>query len=341
MLKGGLIGCGFFAANHLNAWRDVPGAEIVALCDTDPARLGKAAETFGIPATYGDVDAMLAAQKLDFVDIATGPGTHRVLVEKAAAAGAAVICQKPLARSLADARGMVAACEAAGVPFMVHENFRWQAPLRAVRAVIDEGTIGTPFFGRISFRSGYDIYAGQPYLATDERFIVEDLGIHVLDVSRFLLGEVAHLSATTRRVNPKIRAEDVATALLAHEGGATSVVDMSYASARAEELFPQTLVEIDGSEGSIRLDANYQLIVHSRATGTTHHAVDAPLLDWAERPWHVVQESVLAIERHFVECLVEGREPATSGRDNLNTLALVDAVYRSAEGPLTRVSLSS
>ncbi len=338
MLKGAVVGCGFFADNHLNAWREVPGVEIVALCDTDTVRLTGAAAKFAVPATYRDIDAMLADEKLDFVDVATGPATHRLLVEKVAAAGVAVICQKPVALTLADAKAMVAACDAAGVTFMVHENFRFQRPLRAVKAALEEGVIGEPFFGRVSFRSGYDIFSGQPYLATEERFIVADLGIHVLDVARFLFGEVSRLTASTCRVNPDIRGEDAATALMQHEGGVMSVVDCSYTSYRAKELFPQTLVEIDGSAGSIVLDADYRLTVHARGGETVVSDVDAPVLPWAARPWHVVQESVRATEAHFAECLASGREPATSGHDNLKTYALVDAVYRSAAGPLATVS---
>lgn len=337
MLNGALVGCGFFADNHLNAWREVPGAKLVAVCDSDPDRLARAKKLFEIPAAYTDIDEMLAREQLDFVDVVTGPHSHRVLVEKVAAAGVPAICQKPIAKSWADAVAMVEACEKAGVPFMIHENFRWETPLLAVKQALDEGLIGEPFFGRVSFRTAYDVYAGQPYLAKDERFIVEDLGVHVLDVARYLFGDVASLSAATRRVNPNIRGEDTATALLAHQSGVTSVVDCSYTTALAEDPFPQTLVEIDGSLGTIRLDGHYQLTIHNRQSGTTHRDVEAPLLDWAERPWHVVQDSVRAIQRHFIECLEKGVEPATSGRDNLKTFALVEAVYRSAAGPLTRV----
>lgn len=325
MLRGGLIGCGFFAMNHLHAWRDLAGVEIVALCDRDPARLAEAAARFGIARTYVDAEAMLAAERLDFVDIATTVPSHRPLVEMAAAAGVDMICQKPFAASLADAHAMVAA--AAGRVLMVHENFRWQSAIR--RARDEMAAIGRPFWGRVSFRSGFDVYAAQPYLATGERFIIEDLGIHILDVARFLFGEVQTLAATTRRVNPAIRGEDVATMLLAHEDGATSVVDCSYASRLPRETFPETLLEVEGDAGSLQLDAGYRLIVH--ADGRTRE-IDAspPLLPWAERPWHNVQESVLAIERHFVECLRGGREPETSGADNLRTLALVAAAYESA-----------
>lgn len=329
MLRGALIGCGFFARNHLHAWADLADAEIVALCDRDPARLAAAAQAFGIGRTYGDAATMLDAEALDFVDIATTVASHRPLVELAASRGLATICQKPFAATLEDGAAMVAACRRAGVPLMVHENFRWQSPIRAVRACLDSGAIGTPFWGRTSFRSAYDVYAGQPYLATDERFIVQDLGIHILDIARFLFGDVARLGASTRRVNPAIRGEDVATMLLVHESGATSIADCSYATALERESFPETLLEIDGSRGTLRLGSGYRLTLHADGR-TEHRDVSPPLLAWAGRPWHNIQESVLAIQRHFVACLKDGHAPETSGADNLKTLALVEAAYASA-----------
>ena len=219
MLRGALIGCGFFAANQLHAWRDVEGAEIIALCDRDPARLAAAGRDFGIARLYADAGEMLARETPDFVDIATTVPSHRPLVELAARHRMPVICQKPFAATLDDAKAMVAACEEAGVPLMVHENFRWQSPIQAVRRVIESGRIGEVFWGRVSFRSAYDVFSGQPYLATGERFIIEDLGIHILDIARFLFGDATRLTARTRRVNPAIRGEDVATMLLDHESG--------------------------------------------------------------------------------------------------------------------------
>ncbi|MGB3539579.1 MAG: Gfo/Idh/MocA family oxidoreductase [Mesorhizobium sp.] len=328
-LRGGLIGCGFFAVNQMHGWRDAEGIAIVAICDRDPARLKIVGDQFGIERRYADAAKMLAAEHLDFVDIATTVQTHRPLVELAAAHKVPVICQKPFAPSLADAKAMVAVCKDAGVPLMVHENFRWQSPIRAVKHVIDSGEIGTPFFGRISFRSGYDVFSGQPYLATGKRFIIEDLGIHILDIARFLLGDVNTLAARTLRVNPDIAGEDVATMLLSHESGVSSVVDCSYATKLPVEPFPETLVEIDGSEGTIRLSQGYRLQVHGRS-GTAMTDVSPPLLPWASKPWHNIQESVALIEQHWVDCLRANREPDTSGDDNLKTFALVEAAYESA-----------
>lgn len=336
-MKGALIGCGFFAINQLHAWRDIDGVEIVAICDRDEGRLGVAGDQFGISRRYTDANEMFADGGFDFVDIATTAPSHRPLVEAAARAGVHIICQKPFAENMADARAMVEAAEAAGKVLMVHENFRWQSAVRTAIDALREGAIGTPFFGRVSFRSGYDVYAGQPYLAEGKRFIIEDLGIHILDISRALFGEVSAITASTKRVNPKIRGEDVATMLLSHEGGVTSVVDCSYATRREPETFPETLLEIDGTKGTLRLDAGYRLTIQTGDESETRD-VAPPVLSWAERPWHNIQESVAIIQRHFVGCLRDGRVPETSGADNLNTFALVEAAYLSAsEGRTVRL----
>jgi D-apiose dehydrogenase len=329
-LKGALIGSGFFSGNHLHAWRDIEGTEIVALCDTDSERLNLTAAEFVIERAYSDAAEMIATERLDFVDIATTVRSHRPLVEMAARAGIAVICQKPFASTLDDAKAMVLACEKANVTLMVHENFRWQPAIQAVGSALESGAIGKPFWGRVSFRSAFDVFSGQPYLAEGDRFIVEDLGIHVLDIARFLFGDVRQLTASTTRVNPSIKGEDVATMLLRHASGMTSVVDCSYASRLPQELFPQTLIEVDGSEGTLRLLSDYRLQLHT-GKGTSVETVAMPALNWISYPWKAIQSSVHAIQEHWVDCLRYGREPATSGRDNLQTLALVEAAYASAK----------
>jgi D-apiose dehydrogenase len=333
-LRGALIGCGFFAINHLHAWRGVEGATIVALCDRDVERLARVGEMFGIEKRYQDAAALFDRERLDFVDIATTVESHRPLVELAARYRLPAICQKPFARSMEDARAMVAACNAASVTLMVHENFRWQTPIKAVRDQIVSGRIGEPFWGRVSFRSAYDVFSGQPYLATSKRFIIEDLGIHILDIARFLFGDVKRVTARTRRVNPAIQGEDVATVLLDHESGLSSIADCSYATRLDVEPFPETLIEVDGSAGTIRLNQGYQMVVTGN-NGVHKLDVSPQPLSWTSRPWHNIQESVLAIQRHFIACLREGREPETSGRDNLMTLALVEASYRSAAEALS------
>jgi predicted dehydrogenase len=333
-LRAGVIGCGFFAQNHLNAWRDLEDVELVAVCDRDEARAKRAAEKFGVQSVFTGAEAMLQSAGLDFVDIATTAETHRPLVELAARYQTHTICQKPFAPSMQDARAMVKACQQAGVRLMVHENFRWQTPMRRVKARLDD--IGEVFYGRIYWRSAFDVFANQPYLAEDERFIIYDLGIHLLDLARYFMGEVERLTCLTRRVNPNIKGEDVATFLLKMQSGAACVVEISFASRRETETFPQTLVTLEGSNGSVDLQYDYQMTV-VRGSEVTHERAAPAVYAWSTPPLEVVQESVLAIQRHWVECLRANREPDTSGADNLKTLELVFGGYESAASGLPYV----
>ena len=328
-MKVGVIGCGFFAQNHLHAWRDIEGVDVVALCDNDQSNLFATSKKFKIRQQFTDAIELFKYGQFDIVDIATTAPSHRSLVEMAAQHTKHIICQKPFAESVKDARAMVGAVEATGKTLMVHENFRWQSAVRAVIEELRKGTIGEPFFGRVSFRSGFDVFSGQPYLAEGERFIIEDLGIHILDIARALFGDVARISATKRRINPSIRGEDVATMFLEHTGGATCIVDCSYATRRQIEAFPETVIEVDGNKGTISLDLGYKMTVQANGQSEIRD-LSPPLLPWASKPWHNIQESVRTIQEHFINCLHEGCEPETSGHDNLQTLSLVEAAYLSA-----------
>jgi predicted dehydrogenase len=159
----------------------------------------------------------------------------------------AVICQKPMAPDLATARRLVALSREKGVPFYIHENFRWQAPIRRLKAILDAGEIGPVFKARVSFCSAFPVFDNQPFLAELDQFILTDIGSHVLDIVRYLFGEAKTLHCLTRRVNPKIKGEDVANVLLEMTGGVHCYTEMSYASLLERETFPQTLVLAEGT----------------------------------------------------------------------------------------------
>ncbi|HRY25033.1 MAG: Gfo/Idh/MocA family oxidoreductase [Geminicoccaceae bacterium] len=329
MLKGGIIGCGFFAANHLAAWQLIDGAAIVAVCDQDPARARAAGAAGDGARVFDDAATMLASEALDFVDIITTAPSHRPLVELAARHRVPVICQKPFAPTLDDARAMVDACAQAGVPLMVHENFRWQSPLMAVKNIVSSGEIGEPAYARISFRHAYDIYTNQPYLKTEPQLAIMDLGIHLLDLARYFLGEATRLHCRTQRVNPAVAGEDCVTILLDHAGGAVSLVDFSFFTKLEPDPFPQTLVRIEGTKGTVELLAGYHLRV-SGPGWSREEDVEPAVPAFGAKPWHNIQESVVNIQRHWIECLQNDREPATSGADNLKTIDLVFRAYESA-----------
>ena len=330
-VRGAVIGCGFFSANHLNGWAELKDrCEIVAVCDADGAKAKAAAERFGIPARYTDAGTMLKEVKPDFVDIITTVNSHRALVELCAAHGTAIIVQKPLAIDWDDACALVGAAHKANVPIMVHENFRFQKPVLRAREILATGEIGDPTWARFSWRTNFDIYAGQPYLAETKRFILMDIGVHVLDVARALLGEVDSVFCQTRSIKQGIAGEDMATVLMRHENGVTSVNDFTYESRHKPDPFPEMLLEVEGTKGALRLGLTGRLDVNSPKGARTEN-VEVPRLGWGHEPWFTIQDSVVTIQREWLDSLAGGRAAQTSGADNLRTFALVEACYKSAE----------
>lgn len=328
--RGVLIGCGFFSENHLNAWAQIDGASIVAVCDLDLEKARAIAKRFNIPHVYDDPALAVASEKPDFVDIATTVGSHRQLVELAVQHTKTVICQKPFAENMADAIAMVDAASEQNANLLIHENFRWQHGFRRIKSMIDEGMIGKPHFGRFSFRHGYDNYVNQPYLAQIERFTIMDVGLHLFDLARHFFGEVRTLSCDTQKLNPIVRGEDAFTSLFKHEGGATTICDCSFYSQIDPQPFPQTIVWIEGDKGTLALDAGYKLTLHQAGRHETE-SVEPEVPPWGEKPWHGVQDSVIGLQNHAVAVMTGNAQPQPSGADNLKTLTLALAAYESAE----------
>jgi predicted dehydrogenase len=121
---------------------------------------------------------MLRSETLDFVDVAVGPEAHAPLVLLAASHHLPVICQKPMALDYATCERMVRACQETGTTFLIHENYRWQAPMCRVKQLLVSGRIDWPFRAHIQFSNGaLELYDNQPYLYTQPHFALHDMGI--------------------------------------------------------------------------------------------------------------------------------------------------------------------
>jgi predicted dehydrogenase len=326
-----LIGCGFYAQNHLHAWRDLrdEGAALAAVCDRDPERARKAGAAFGVP-WFDSAETMLSEVRPDLVDIVTQMRAHRPLVELVAGRGIGFIVQKPLGVDWTDCTAMADAAARASVFAAVHENFRYQPQMTRVKSLLDADAIGRVTFIRISFRIGFDVYKTQPYLLTEPRGIVLDVGIHLLDLARFFSGEVEHVSAEFQRRNPLVAAEDTATILLRHMNGAVSLVDCTYESRRLPDTFPETLLEVEGTNGAIMLQAGGRLIITSSGQ-MTEETVAPAALAWADPRWQASQIAVLETNRSLLRRFQSGHSAETNIDDNLKTYALVDAAYAAAQ----------
>ena len=328
-LKVGLLGLGYFARFHAEAWTRIPGAALHATADADPVK----------GADHPGLDALLASG-IDLLDIATPPATHAAAIRAALPHGLrAILCQKPFCTSLAEARSVTAEAEAAGTPLIVHENFRFQPWFRAMKAALDAGRIGRPLQLTVRLRpgdgQGADAYrARQPYFRAMPRFLIHETGVHYLDTFRYLLGEPAGLYADLRRLNPAIAGEDAGLVILDYADGARALLDgnrlLDFDTDDPRRTFGTAILE--GEAGTVALtgDGALTLRPHGRRESET-------LL--AARAWGgFAGDCVHAFQSHAVRALAEGRPAETEARAYLGTLALVEHAYASAESGRRRAT---
>lgn len=328
-LRYAVFGTGFWARYQLAAWRELPGPTCVAFYNRTRSKAEQLATEFGVPRVYDDPEQLLREEKPDFVDVITDVSTHRRFVELAAAHRVPVICQKPMAPTLADAESMVATCRAAGVPLYVHENWRWQTPIRILKDLLATNPIGRIFRARVSYMNSFPVFNNQPFLKELDRFILMDVGTHVLDAIRVLFGEVGSLVCRTSRVHPEIRGEDVATIQFGMQSGATVTCELSYASRLEHERFPETYILIEGERGSIELAPDFWLRV-TTDSGTHAQRHPPPFRAWADPRYALAQVAGVDCNANLLAALQGGPPAETTGEDNLKTLRLVFGAYDSA-----------
>ncbi|MFN0103146.1 MAG: Gfo/Idh/MocA family protein [Bryobacteraceae bacterium] len=328
-LLGAIAGCGFFGQIHLEGWRRIPEARIVAACDTDVSKAEKAA-----PHAFDDLERMLDSVKVDFLDIATRPELHLPMLRIAAERGLPVICQKPMAPSWADCLDTVRAARAAGIPFMIHENWRWQPWYRVIAAEMAAGRLGAPvtytFRTRKRDGAGAEPYVLQPYFRNMPRLLLFETLVHHIDTARFLFGELNTIYAHLRRVNARIQGEDQVLVVVSHESGLAGVIDGN----RFLDLAPDSPPLGDGffefENGALRLAPNGDVL---RVTPAGDELLWKNDVTAGYRG-----DSVRATSQHFVRALAGGQPFETGGRDYLVTVAAVEAGYRShAIGAAVRV----
>ncbi len=317
VLKGGLIGCGFFSRHHQEAWRRMPDARIVAACDPCIERARAAA-----PKAYFSAEEMLSAEDLDFVDIVTRSSGHLELVSLAARKGVAVVCQKPLAPDWESACRIVEIAGSHRVRLMIHDNWRWQPWYRAANRIIARGDIGTPlgygFRCRWKDGGGDEPYPRQAYFRDLRRLIIDETLVHHIDTARFLFGDISSVYAEARQINPGIRGEDRAILALMHFNGVMGWID-GHSFLSHDDPGPSIDEAIfDGESGSIRVTSLGEIWSGHRKIWTDDFSIGYR------------GDSVHAALAHFIHCLETDESFETGDREYLEkTFAVVEAAYTS------------
>ena len=325
MLRIGLIGAGWVAGHHLAGWqRQAARASVVAIADPARASVESRALAFGITSVHADAESMLAAERLDAVDIVAPRASHPALVRLALAHGVHAICQKPLAPGFDEAEALardVAAAPASRV--MVHENWRFRFAYRRIAEWLRSGRIGAVTHAQMTLLSSaliadasgaYPALVKQPFVAALERCLVMETLIHQLDTLRFLLGEMTVLAARLGRSCPAIIGEDRAALVLQTATGAQVTVAADQC-VPGEPSAPVDRLLLVGERGTIRFDGD-ALICAGNRPAQVRVDLEASYGD-----------SYAATIAHFVDRLADGRPFETGLADNLETLRLVERIY--------------
>jgi D-apiose dehydrogenase len=335
-----MVGAGYWAQFQVEGWRDA-GTPLRAIANRHIENAQALASRYGVPTCYGDIASMLDAERPTLVDVVLPPVAQEPAVRAAIERGIPTICQKPFGVDLAQAEAMSAMAQAAGVPLVVHENFRFAPWFRELRRLIDEG-----FFGRVhgvAFRlrpgdgQGPDAYLDrQPYFQQMPQFLVRETAVHFIDTFRFLMGEVRAVTARLRRLNPVIAGEDCGLVIFEFDDERTGIFDGNRLNEHPGENMRRTMGEmwLEGERGVMRLDGDARLWWKPHHGAERQHAYD----DGAARG--AFGGASTALQAHVLAHLRHGTPLENAAADYLANLRVQEAIYHShASG--TRVALAT
>lgn len=327
----GIVGSGaILDVAHLPVYRKA-GIPVRAIWGRNRARARELAEAHGIDHVHETLDGLLADPDVAVVDIAVVPDAQVEIALQALDAGKDVMCQKPLALSSADARRIVERADERGRTVAVQQQMRYEEGMAAARAMVERGWIGE--VATISFEINIDTnYAGWGWLGEVPQLELWYHTIHLVDTVRTLVGEPAAVFGTQWRLpGQKPVGETRTVSVLLYPGDLRVVIHANHENPAGDN---EARYRIDGSEGSIRgrlgLLDDYP---HGRPDTLELWSRVLPTDDWVPYPvtrrW--VPDAFLGPVRSLLRSTVDGGEPETSGRDNLRTIGIIEALYRSGE----------
>jgi len=363
----GLLGYAFMGKAHSNAFKKLPYMmyppvaipRLVAICGRDAEKTAEAARRYGYQKTYTDWRAMLEDDAVQVFDNGGPNNAHAEPCIAAAAAGKHVFCEKPLARTAEEARTMLDAVEKAGVKHMVAFNYRFVPAIVLARQLIESGALGRIFHFRAVYLQEWIIDPNHPKIWRLDKSLagsgaLGDLGSHIIDLARFLVGEPKRTSAITRtfieeRPLPdgsgtgKVDVDDAFIALLEFENGAIGSVEASRFCQGRKNF---NSLEINGEKGTIQfnLERMNELNVfwagdEPKETRGFHNAlITESFHPYWENWWphgHIIgwEHTFVHEFHHFFNAIVNGVDVAPYGAtfvDGYRNAVICDAIVESA-----------
>lgn len=341
-VKIALIGAGNIANAHLESYCKVPDAEIVAICDINPDRLAKTADRFGIERRYTDVDSMLADNPdLDAADVCVWNCNHAECSIKALNAGLNVLCEKPMAYSAKEAEEMKAAADRSGKLLMIGFVLRFSNEAKIAQDFIEKDYLGEIYHAKAQYVRRHGNPGG--WFADKARSgggPIIDLGVHVIDLTRYLMGNpkpVSVYAVASNRLGDRkyiktgpgwvpedakeddvCTVEDFATALIRYDNGASTFLETSY-DINGEDIGKKQLF---GTKGGMDLSNGVKLYTTVNDYMADIDVKTANLKDG--------QDMFVAEMAHFVDCVKNGTECLAKAEDGITVMKILDAIYESA-----------
>jgi UDP-N-acetylglucosamine 3-dehydrogenase len=317
-MRVGVVGCGGIGQTHLRAYRAL-GVAPAALAEPNPNALAAAQASYG-GQPFADYREMLASASLDAISICTPPATHAEIAEAALAAGVAVLCEKPLAPTVAACEAIVAAASRSGVLLTVGFCHRFQPHIEALRRLIEDGALGAVLMFRNRFaghlRAVENSWFARPELAGGG--VMLDTCVHSVDLFRHLVGEperVQALTATTAtELGPALAVEDSAIISLRTASGALGVIEASWRTPPGEWT-----VAVYGTAGTALMDYGTDELRLRLASEEEWRTVAVPAGDRFEREIG-----------HFLACVRGNETPRVTAEDGLAATRILAAAYDSA-----------
>jgi len=334
-LKIGIVGAGNIAVNaHLPAYAACDNIEVVAICDLNLDRAKAAAEQYHIPAYFGSVEEMLENADIEAVDICTWNNGHAPVCIAAAKAGKHVVCEKPMAKSLADAKAMEAAVKEAGVTFMLAVPGRFNTQNMYVREMLEAGELGDVYYAKVANVRRRGTPTGW---FTDKKTSgggpVIDIGVHSIDAAWYLMGNpkptrvsaqvfAPHGDYQTKGVgrwqgtpcpDNQFDCEDSGVGVIHFENGAAMLFEATWAFNGPNH----TDVQIVGSKSGVTLD---------------------PLTVYGERLDYLSDDVITVGDndrfaeelKHFADCVLGGKTPKYPLEQAVQMQQMLEAIYDSA-----------
>jgi len=347
-IRLGVIGAGFIGKVHCKEFKAIPGVELAGTSDFLPARAEALAAELGVKKVYKDAESLIADKSIDAVVVAVPNQYHSALTVQALEAGKHVLVEKPMALNSGEAKKIVAAQKKARKVVMVAHQMRWEGLSQIVKKQVQEGALGRVY----NVKAGWWRRCGIPGWGSWFTRMSEsgggpliDIGVHMLDLALWLAGSpkpVSVFGSTYSEFGPKRKGlgtwgtpewdgrydvEDLATAMVRLDNGATLTLEVSWAVNTDSDQKP--FIHLMGSEGGASIYGDCAKF--SGQQFGRPFSIDVP------RPGDVNARADLS--KHFIDCVRSGKEPISPAESGLLNNLVLDSIYESARtGKLVEIS---